>query len=223
MSSSAVPRSLFAYLTTRDKAEALPKTPTPDVLQLDDESLVTQMQAGDMEALGILFDRYSRLVFGVAARILRDRSEAEEIVQDTFIYIYNKGPHFDPMKGSFRSWLVHIVYCQSFNRRDYLNARRFYSSCDIADVVDSIPSNECVESHAQTAQLRGKLKQAFSELNERQRRTLELFFFEGHSLKEISSHLDEPLGNVRNHYYRGLNRLREVFTHARSTIRNGSH
>ena len=222
MSSSAVPRNLFAYFTTRSKAEPLPRSEDRDI-PFDDEALMARVQTGDMEALGVLFDRYSRLVFGVAARILRDVSEAEEIVQDTFIYIYNKGPRFDPMKGSFRSWLVHIVYCQSFNRRDYLNARRFYSSCDIADVVDSIPSNECVESNAQTTQLRGRLKQAFSELNERQRRTLELFFFEGHSLREISSHLDEPLGNVRNHYYRGLNRLREVFTHARSAIRNGSH
>jgi RNA polymerase sigma-70 factor, ECF subfamily len=218
VSSPAVPRSLPRFVTIGRKTEQLSHSETA-TSRLEDETLMTHIQAGDREALGTLFDRYSRLMFSVAARILRDTSEAQELVQDIFVHLFSrKGHGFDAARSSLRSWLIHVVYCRAYDRRDYLNVRRFYDSCEIADVMDSVPSRYCLESQAQATEIRRLLEQALSELNQRQKRTLELFFFEGHSLAEISSQLDEPLGNIRHHYYRGLDKLRQIFKLTRSAL-----
>jgi RNA polymerase sigma-70 factor (ECF subfamily) len=161
-------------------------------------------------------------MFGAAIRILRDVSEAQELVQDIFVNLFSKREQsFDSARTSCRSWLIQVVYYRAFDRRDYLNARRFYDSCEIGEVVDSLPSRYCLESQAQAIELRRLLEQALSELNYPQKRTLELFFFEGHSLAEISTQLNEPVGNVRHHYYRGLDKLRQTFKLTRSALPNG--
>ena len=217
MSSPAVPRSLPRLMAIDRKTGLSHEDPAPS--RLDDETLIINVQAGDQEALGTLFDRYSRLMFGVAARILSDVSEAQELVQDIFVNLFtNKGQGFNAARTSLRSWLVQLVYYRAFDRRDYLNARRFYDSCEIGEVVDAVPARYCLESQAQANELRRLLEEALSELNDRQKRTLELFFFEGHSLVEISTQLDEPLGTVRHHYYRGLDKLRQVLKLTRSVL-----
>jgi RNA polymerase sigma-70 factor, ECF subfamily len=218
VSSPAVPRSLPPFVAVDQKTEVV-SHPEPASSGLDDETLMTHVQAGDREALGALFDRYSRLMFGVASRILKDVSEAQELVQDIFVNLFcKKGQDFNSARSSFRSWLIRLVYCRAFDRRDYLNARRFYDSYEIGEVVESIPAKYSLENQAQAKELRGLLEQALSELNHRQRRTLELFFFEGHSLTEISAQLDEPLGNIRHHYYRGLDKLRQVIKLTRAAL-----
>ena len=179
---------------------------------LSDEAVMQCVQSGDKEALGILFDRYSRLVFSVAARILRDASEAEELVQDVFLYLYRKSANFDPSKSPLRSWLVQVTYCRALDRLDYLNVHRFYDCANIDEVVESVKSAVSLESLAQLAELRGILEGAFAALTQKQQQTLGLFFFEGYTLREISTRLDENLGNTRNHYYRGLEKLREALS-----------
>lgn len=175
---------------------------------LNDEEVMQCVQSGDKEALGILFDRYSRLVFSVSARILRNSSEAEELVQDVFLYLYRKSANFDPSKSSLRSWLVQITYCRALDRLDYLNVQRYYDCANIDEIVESVKSAVSLESLAHRTELRGILEDAFAELTEKQQQTLRLFFFEGYTLREISARLDENLGNTRNHYYRGLEKLR---------------
>jgi RNA polymerase sigma-70 factor (ECF subfamily) len=195
-------------------AESVPISAT----ELADEAVMGRIQQGDREALGILFERYSRLVFGICARILRDGSEAQELVQDIFLYVFKKGQKFDPSKSSLRSWLVQVVYCRAFDRRDYLKYRRFYDYTNIEDVTDSIASKESLEDGV-TA--RAMVRRLLSELSERQRLTLELFFFEGHTLQEISVRLDESLANTRNYYYRGLQKLRKTLDFQAATSKNG--
>jgi RNA polymerase sigma-70 factor (ECF subfamily) len=222
VSSSTVVAGFRSAALPSEKGGKPPEPEAAALVRSNDEALMELVQAGDRDALGALFDRYSRLVFGVAARILRDASEAQELVQDVFIYLYKKGRNFDPAKGSLKSWLVQIVYCRAFDRRDYLKAHRFYDSCDIEELADSLESRDCLEGHAQRTELRGMVNAAFSGLKERQRRTLEMFFFEGYSLREISLQLGEPFGNVRHHYYRGLAKLRETFKRDHPTITNGA-
>ena len=178
---------------------------------LADEAVMSRVQAGDKEALGLLFDRYSRLVLSVSLRILRDLSEAEELVQDVFLYVFNKCASFDPQKSYFRSWLVQIAYCRAFDRREYLMNRRFYDYRNIDEILESVSSNVCLESCLERAEMRKLLEEAFTELTERQRTTLELFFFQGYSLREISVQMDEALATTRHHYYRGLAKMKSVW------------
>jgi len=171
---------------------------------------MVRIQAGDHAALAALLDRYGRLVLGIGSRVLRDSGEAQELVQDVFLRVYKKSQLFDPQKGSPRSWLIQVASNAAFNRREYLNLRRFYDARNLDDFVDVIQAPGDVEYIAQLRQSGTTLRAAFQQLNEKQRLTLELYFFEGCTIREISQRLNESLDNTRHHYYRGLERLRTV-------------
>jgi RNA polymerase sigma-70 factor (ECF subfamily) len=177
--------------------------------ELADEQLINNVAAGDASALGDLIDRYSRLVMRIAVRILHDYGEAEEIMQEVFLYIYQKAAWFDASKGTGRGWIVQLAYHRAFDRWTYLNRRGFYSGTDAALVADTLLGGTDLDREVGLRLNRAQLEKAFEELPERQRRTLELFYFEGLDLRKISEKLGEPLGNVRHHYYRGLKKLQK--------------
>jgi RNA polymerase sigma-70 factor (ECF subfamily) len=167
------------------------------------------LQAKDAEALETLFGRYSRLVNSIAFRILRDYSEAEEVVQEAFFYIYQHAALFDEKKGRAKAWIVQVAYSRTLDRRAHLMRRGFYGGTEIDSLSDTLVGKTDVELEIGAKINFAHLKQAFENLTEMQRRTIELFYFEGMELKEISERLHEPFGNVRHHFYRGLERLRK--------------
>jgi RNA polymerase sigma-70 factor (ECF subfamily) len=176
-----------------------------------DEALFELLQSGEQNALGYLFQRYARVVRSVAARILRDASEAEDLVQDLFVFIQRKCFLFDRSKSTVRSWIIQMAYHRAFGRRRYLLARRFYSRTEIeshAACLVGTPTGECDYS-AEAVFGRNGLDKVLASLSEDQRETLRLHFFDGYTMAEISGKLGQPLGNVRHHYYRGLEKLRK--------------
>lgn len=175
---------------------------------LDDDALMLRVQAGDEAALGQLLERYARLVLGMGYRILRESGEAQELVQDVFLHLYNKRHMFDPKRGTLRAWLIRITCRRALNRREYLNLRRFYDDRNLDDFVEVFQAAPNLEYHADLTRQEQSLRQAFQALSEKQRVTLELYFFEGYTLREVSERLQEPLGNVRHYYYRALDRLK---------------
>lgn len=175
---------------------------------LDDAALMSRVKAGDEAALGELLDRYARLILGIGHRILRDSGEAQELVQDVFLQIFRKSQLFDPQRGTFRTWLIRVACSRALNRRQYLNLRRFYDDRNLDDYVEVFQATTNLEYQAHLRQCGLVLERAFAELNEKQRKTLELYFFEGYTLREISGQLNDSLGNVRHYYYRALEKLR---------------
>jgi RNA polymerase sigma-70 factor, ECF subfamily len=176
-----------------------------------DETLLKRTAGGDQEALGHLFNRYARLVRSIAGRILRDTAEAEDLTQDLFLFIHRKCVIFDSSKSSARSWIVQMVYHRAIERRRYLTTRHFYAREEIqrgAERVVGIPATER-DYCADEVFGRNGLEKVLEALSEDQRETLRLHFFEGHTLMEISTKLGQPLGNVRHHYYRALDKLRK--------------
>lgn len=204
--SSSASDGLFpsASVWASKAADASECSPKPS----DDTALMLRVQSGDEAALGRLLERYARLVLGIGLRILRDSGEAQELVQDVFLYVFRKSSIFDPQRGEFRTWLIQVSCSRALNRRQYLNLRRFYDDRNLDDFADVFHSATNVEYQAQLSQSREILREAFAELNEKQRQTLELYFFEGYTLREISERLGESLGNVRHYYYRALDTLR---------------
>ena len=174
-----------------------------------DEELMARMQVKDSEALDQLYTRYARLVFGIAFRTLNDRSEAEEVVQETFFSLYQKALLFDPAKGSAKGWVVQTAFSRARDRRAHLLRRGFYSGTDIDSLDDTLQGEGDVEREVGLRIDFAHLLSAFEDLTEMQRSTLELFYFQGLELREISQRLNEPFGNVRHHFYRGLERLRK--------------
>ena len=176
-----------------------------------DAVLLTHVANGNQEALGALFHRYERIVRSIAARILRDTAEAEDLVQDLFLFIQRKCSTFDSSKSSAGSWIVHMAYQRAIERRRYLATRHFYKREDIQGNARRVVGNATIENDYSAEAVFGRngLEKVLDSLSADQRETLRLHFFEGYTLAEISGKLNQPLGNVRHHYYRGLDRLRK--------------
>ena len=176
-----------------------------------DEALLANVCAGDRDALAFLFRRYARLVRSVGLRILRDEGEADDVVQEVFLYIHKRSEVFDAAKGSARSWIVQIAYTQALVRKRHLKVRRYYSSVDIEEVdVTDLAANTESDYHQTPEGVFGRVgwKQIGEMLTADQRETIRLHFFEGYTLEEISMKLKQSHGNVRHHYYRSLEKLR---------------
>lgn len=103
---------------------------------------------------------------------------------------------------------MQIAYSRGFNRREYLSLRRFYDYCHIDEVLEGVASHFSAEEF-EVGELRTLIHNALHTLTPPQKTTLEMFL-EGYSLREISVRLNETLGNTRNHYYRGVEKLREM-------------
>src|SRR6202790_4399363 len=129
MSSSATARFSSLPLSpesaaTSSRGSAVSETQT----EFSDEILLSNICAGDRDALALLFRRYAHSVRNVGHRILRDKTEADDLVQEVFLYIHRKSALFDISKGSARSWIVQVAYTQALLRRRHLKAQGFYLS-----------------------------------------------------------------------------------------------
>jgi len=182
-----------------------------EIDEQSDEALMERVQSADAEALDILFSRYSSMVFSIAMRILRDVGEAEEVVQESFLYVYRKASGYEASRGSAKVWIVHVAYSRARDRKAHLARRGFYLRADIAskNLDGTLAGQEDLERETGARLEFDRLQCAFDDLTETQRRTLELYYFEDLDLREISARLRQPLGNVRHHFYRGLERLRK--------------
>lgn len=182
------------------------------ISDFSDESLLDQVAKGDKDALSQLFRRHAHTVRNVARRILRHDAEADDLVQDVFIFLFRKAALFKATHGAARSWIVQVTYHRAFNRRSYLKTRHFYTSSDLDQVMLTAAQRQS-ETHFVNWSLEGvwgkesaaRLRQMLSPS---QLVTIELHFFEGFTLEEIADRLGQTLNNVRHHYYRGLEKLR---------------
>jgi RNA polymerase sigma-70 factor (ECF subfamily) len=207
----------FGRFRGADIAIGKPGTAAP----ADDETLLLGVQSGDREALGLLFLRYSRSVLSVGRRILRDRAEAEDLVHDVFLFVLSKSALFDPAKGSARGWLARVAYHRALDRRKYLVRRYFYDAGDASESVPRVEElgHENGPEEVEFCYWQPYLQHAWEALADEQRRTLELHFFEGLTINEISERLGKSAANVRHYYYRGLECLRGQMFAAKLTKR----
>jgi RNA polymerase sigma-70 factor (ECF subfamily) len=180
---------------------------------VSDEALIVQICAGSREAQAILFRRHASFVRRVAYRVLRDASEADDLLQDVFLLIHRLCRTFDSSKSPARFWILQMAYRRAISRRRYLTSRHFYTRLDLDDAASQL-----VDSRTSTAQLEdsidgrleiGGVQLVFDALSENQRQTLRLFFIEGYTFDEIAAKLGQSRGNVKHHYFRGLERLRK--------------
>jgi RNA polymerase sigma-70 factor, ECF subfamily len=177
-----------------------------------DEHLMYKLNTGDKEALSSLFRRYAVMVRSVGKRILNDIGEAEDLVQEVFLYIHRKSELFDSSKGPARSWIVQVAYTQALLRRRELKSHGFYLSGIPDKAVECQQSGDPGAHYDHTVEGlfgRSGWRKILEDLTEDQRQTLRLHFFEGYTFAEIAEKLGQSFANVRNHHYRGLEKLRK--------------
>jgi RNA polymerase sigma-70 factor, ECF subfamily len=173
-----------------------------------DEELADQLQSGDAEALAVLFKRHSPLLFGIAKRILRSDSEAEDAVQQIFLDVFRSIHQFDPEKGTFKTWLLMFTYHRTFNSRRSQIANRFF---DTDPLEEGFAGSSLADKRCSTTENSILVAQVLKSLQPRQRRTIELIYYEGLTAEEVSSKTGESVRVVRHNLYRGLDKLRKAF------------
>jgi RNA polymerase sigma-70 factor, ECF subfamily len=183
----------------------------------DDAELVQQSQKGCTDCLTVLFHRYHRLVLTIAWRVVRQRCEAEELVQDVFLAILMNEHPYEVSRGSVKTWIAQLAYFKALMRRRSIFSRKLTV---LEEAVYIRSGNEFHDFALRPPEQTALVEQCLASLNARQRRTVELIHFEGYTLLEAASILKETLANTRNQYYRGIDALRKLlrFPQARKSI-----
>jgi RNA polymerase sigma-70 factor (ECF subfamily) len=170
-----------------------------------DWSLLARVVQKDESALAALYDRYSRLVYSEASRILRDKGAAEEILQDIFYQVWRTAEKFDPQRGSLPGWLLVVARNRAISK---LRRRSASGDDELNENAASCPFN--LELAASQNQLLGRVRGAMKNLPEGQREAIELAYFEGMTHSEIASKTGEALGTVKTRIRSALEVLRRA-------------
>jgi RNA polymerase sigma-70 factor (ECF subfamily) len=180
---------------------SLPAASTSD--SEDELSQLRRAGRGEAEALHSLYERYAPIVFAVALRIVTNRTESEEVVQDTFLEVWRRAGEYDPRRGSPIAWIVTIGRTRAIDR---LRARaaqdRMLAQADAAPTAARSPA-ELTEGR----EARERVQAALAELPVEQRRVLELAYFEGLSQSEIAKKTGDALGTVKTRVRLGMEKL----------------
>lgn len=174
----------------------------------DDALLARRIRSGDRDALGELYDRYVSVALATALRVVADREQAEDLVHDTFVAVWQKIDRFDAARGSLRAWLLTIVRNRSIDR---LRATRPTLDVEEADEQSLLrsgvnPTWEAAIARRSAAELRLALAQLPSE----QREAIELAYFGGRTYREIAVLTNVPLGTANGRLRLALAKLREA-------------
>ena len=174
-----------------------------------DIELLRQIAAGDRAAFAEFYDRHSMLMFSVAAKILNNTGEAEDVLQEVFVQIWEKAGRFDPKLGKASSWAAILIRNRAIDRirasqrRTRLAEEAGAAHTIATEVSDS--ANENVYGHDKAKFIHS----AIVELPEEQRQAIELAYFSGLTQDEISKKLNTPLGTIKARIRRGLLKLRD--------------
>jgi len=170
----------------------------------EDAALLARVQNGNEQAMAIIFDRYSKIVYSVALRVLRDPASAEDVLQEIFLQIWRNPASFVSARGSLGGWLAVVTRNRSI---DALRRKRPTDS--VEDVVLSSSFN-LAEDSERTLMIE-KARKVIHLLPSEQRKTLEMAFFDGLTHAEIAEMTGDPLGTVKTRIRSALTALRKAF------------
>jgi RNA polymerase sigma-70 factor (ECF subfamily) len=184
------------------------KAPARDAT--DDAQLIARVAQGDREAFGALYDRFATPLYSLAMKMLASETEAQDLLQEAFLSLWQKAPQFRAERGSAFSWMVSQVRHRAIDR---IRARRRRGELLDAHAPDLEPSGSVTASSAQNAEAGERAREvrsALAQLSDEQRQVLRLAYFEGLTQAEIAEKLAEPLGTIKARASRGLARLRSI-------------
>ena len=182
----------------------------PEPAQDNDVELLKAVAARNEAALGQIYDRYRVILFGVLLRILNDRAEAEDVLQETFLQVWRRAADFDEKRGRPFTWLVTLARSRGIDRLRTLASReRVAQAC-----AKENPEEEYSDAATDVvkSEQRGVVNKALDQLPEEQKRPLMLAYFDGLTQSEIAAHLGAPLGTVKTRMRAGMMKLRELLS-----------
>lgn len=182
-----------------------------DFSTLDDETLIRLVAHAQTDALGVLYDRYNRLVFSLALNVVGDHGTAEEVTLDVFTRVWEKAGTYRAEQAQFSTWLTSITRYRSIDVLRRRASRPEQSSVSWAEIPPtSIPNINSPESATELALQRQRVRAAVAELPEEQKQVLALAYFKGYTQREIAEALNQPLGTVKTRIRLAMQKLREM-------------
>lgn len=173
-----------------------------------DIELLRQIAAGDRAAFAEFYDRHSTLMFSVACKILRDATEAEDVLQEAFVQIWEKAGQFDPDLGRASSWVAILVRNKAIDRIR-ASQRRIHLAEEAGLAYEIARADETVNHTVYGHEKAVLIQSAIHDLPADQRRAIELAYFSGLTQHQIAEKLSEPLGTIKARIRRGLIKLRD--------------
>jgi RNA polymerase sigma factor (sigma-70 family) len=178
-----------------------------DLAHLSDEALVALVAHGEQQALAELYDRFGRLCYGLALRIVRDAALAEDAVQEAFLTVWRSASRFLPERAKASTWILTLVHRRAVDlvRRE---ERRRTEPLEGATVA----TGDAVEDVAWLRLERERVQNALRALPDSQREALELAYYGGFSQSELADRLGQPIGTIKSRMFAGLGRLRDLLS-----------
>lgn len=179
----------------------------PEPVQESDILLLKAIAARDEAALAQLYDRYRTILFGLLMRILNNREEAEDVLQEVFLQVWRKAADFDESRGRPFTWLVTLARSRGIDRLRTLASRERIAEAGAREVVEEISD---AATDAFKSEQRGLVSDALAKLPDEQKGPIMLAYFDGLTQSEIATRLGAPLGTVKTRMRTGMIRLREL-------------
>ena len=175
---------------------------------LSDEAVVALVARSDEQALGELYDRFGRVAYGLALRVLRDETLAEDAVQDAFLAAWRTADRFMPERGKASTWLLTLVHRRAVDLVRREDRRR-------AEPIEATREPAGEESADEAVWLRyerERVQAALQRLPDQQREALELAYYGGFTQSELADRLGQPVGTIKSRMFAGLGRLRDLLS-----------
>jgi RNA polymerase sigma factor (sigma-70 family) len=189
---------------------APPPTATRDLAHLSDEALLSLVASSDDAALAELYDRFGRVAYGLALRVLRDEALAQDAVQEAFLGVWRNADRFLAERAKASTWILTLVHRRAVDLVRREDRRR-------SEPLESAPepaATETTEAEATLGFQRRLVQEALSQLSPEQRQALELGYYGGLTQTELAEQLGEPLGTIKSRMFSGLSRLRDLLAEA---------
>lgn len=173
-------------------------------------ALVARLAGGDKNALGSLYDSTTRIVYGLALRILGDPSSAEDVTMEVYLQVWRRAGSYDPQRGTVLSWLVTLARSRAIDCLRSRKARRADLEehvDELANLRDSRPGPELASIQDGRSRI---VQKAMAQLSRDQREAIELAYFSGLSHTEVAAQKDLPLGTVKTRIRLGMLNLRKL-------------
>ena len=179
-----------------------------------EQQLLRNISEHDGDALGILYDRYAMLVYGLILQVVRNREEAEDLLQEVFVQIWKRAESYDHRFGPPSVWVIRIARNRAI---DYVRSKRFHQKKSEIDLgaYNEIPVSDgrsSPDSMTMASQVSSFVSQALEKLPTEQRRLIEMAYFEGYSHSELAKKLSIPLGTVKTRIRIGMTSLQKFFS-----------
>jgi RNA polymerase sigma-70 factor (ECF subfamily) len=175
----------------------------------EDAELLRAVARGDESAFARVYDRYSPILLGLMLRILRSRAEAEDVLQEVFLQVWQRAHSFDPARGRAFTWLVTLARSRAIDRLRSVGSRERAAQRSAEDAPPESEPAEWADAAAVRAERADAVREALAELPDEQRQVLVLAYLEGMSQSEIAAAKNQPLGTVKTRTRSALRKLSE--------------